>query len=38
MCYIDDIIVTGRTDQEHLSHLAAVLECSVASDVHVAEC
>lgn len=26
MCYIDDIIITGSTDQEHLSHLAPVLE------------
>ena len=26
MCiYIDDLLVTGRTDQEHLEHLAEVL-------------
>ena len=26
MCYLDDIIITGATDQKHLSNLAAVLE------------
>ena len=26
MCYLDDIIITGATDQKHLSNLASVLE------------
>ena len=25
ICYIDDILVTGKDDEEHLRHLAAVL-------------
>ena len=27
MCYLDDIIITGVTDQKHLNNLAAVVEC-----------
>ena len=26
-CYIDDILVTGKDDREHFSHLEAVLKC-----------
>ena len=26
-CYITDILVTGKNDREHLSHLEAVLKC-----------
>ena len=26
MCYLDDIFITGATDQKHLSNLATVLE------------
>ena len=26
MCYLDDIMVTGASDQQHLATLAAVLE------------
>ena len=26
VCYIDDIVVTGRNDEEHLAHLESVLE------------
>ena len=27
VCYIDDILITGRNDQEHRNRLEAVLEC-----------
>ena len=27
MCYLDDILVTGSTDEEHLSNVEAVLKC-----------
>ena len=26
VCYVDDILVTGRTDDEHLDHLEAVFQ------------
>ena len=26
LCYLDDILITGRNDQEHLAHLEEVLE------------
>ena len=27
ICYIDDILVTGKTEAEHLSNLEVVLKC-----------
>ena len=27
MCYIDDILVTGKTDEEHLTNLEKVFAC-----------
>ena len=26
-CYLDDVLITGRNDQDHLKHLEAVLHC-----------
>ena len=34
-CYIDDIIITGKSDEEHLSHLEEVLKRLVRHGVHV---
>ena len=34
-CYIDDIIVTGKSDDEHLAHLEEVLKRLLRHGVHV---
>ena len=34
-CYIDDIIITGRTDEEHVEHLKEVLRRLLQHGVHV---
>jgi len=34
-CYIDDIIITGRTQEEHLEHLEEVLRRLLKHGVHV---
>ena len=34
-CYIDDIIITGKTDEEHLEHLEEVLRRLLRHGVHV---
>jgi len=34
-CYIDDIIITGKTDEEHLEHLEEVLQRLLRHGVHV---
>lgn len=35
VCYIDDILITGKTPEEHLRHLEAVLERLKQAGVHV---
>ncbi len=35
MCYIDDIIVTGHTEEEHVQHLRKVLEHIRRHGIHV---
>ena len=34
-CYIDDIIITGKTDEEHLEHLEEVLRHLLRHGIHV---
>ena len=34
-CYIDDIIITGKKDDEHLEHLEEVLKCLLHHSLHV---
>ena len=34
-CYIDDIILTGKTDEEHLKQLHEVLQCLWWHGLHV---
>ena len=34
-CYIDDIIITGKTTEEHLEHLEEVLRCLLRHGVQV---
>ena len=34
-CYIDDIIITGKTTEEHLEHLEEVLRRLLRHGVHV---
>ena len=35
ICYLDDIMVTGKTEEEHLKNLAKVLQCLREHDVRV---
>ena len=34
-CYIDDIIITGRTTKEHLEHMEEVLQGLLRHNIHV---
>ena len=34
-CYIDDIIITGKNDEEHLTHLEEVLKCLLRHGIRV---